>query len=100
MLTGKSMKKEEQNIGRNPILSPMEKIDDANLMEMGRHGVMVRSGTRSGVYLPQVATETGWDKEQFMSSLCAQKAGISPDAWKTGECDIYIFTAEVFGEKE
>jgi AMMECR1 domain-containing protein len=34
-----------------------------------------------------------------MSSLCASKAGISSGAWKTGECDIYVFTAEVFGEK-
>jgi AmmeMemoRadiSam system protein B/AmmeMemoRadiSam system protein A len=82
------------------VLSPMEKIDDYNMIEMGKHGVMVRSGWRSGVYLPQVATETGWDRDQFMNSLCAHKAGIQPDAWKTGGCDIYVFTAEVFGEKE
>jgi AmmeMemoRadiSam system protein B/AmmeMemoRadiSam system protein A len=81
-------------------LSPMRKIDDYSKIEMGKHGVMVKSGWRSGVYLPQVADETGWDREQFMSSLCAHKAGISPDAWKTGNCDIYVFTAEVFEEKE
>ena len=81
-------------------LSPMKKIDDYNEIEMGKHGVMVKSGWRSGVYLPQVADETGWDREHFMSSLCAHKAGISPDAWKTGDCEIYVFTAEVFGEKE
>ncbi|MFH1305511.1 MAG: AmmeMemoRadiSam system protein B [Candidatus Omnitrophota bacterium] len=81
-------------------LSPMRQIRDYNEIEVGKHGVMVRMGSKGGVYLPQVADEAGWDREQFMNSLCAQKAGIPRDAWKTGECDIYIFTAEVFGEKE
>ena len=67
---------------------------------LGKHGVLVRKGFTSGVYLPQVATETGWSREEFMNSLCGHKAGIEPDAWKKGECEIYIFTAEVFGEKE
>ncbi|MCK4463401.1 MAG: AmmeMemoRadiSam system protein B [Candidatus Omnitrophica bacterium] len=81
-------------------LSPMQKITDPDKIEAGKHGVMVRSSFRSGVYLPQVATETGWNREQFMNSLCGHKAGIAPDAWKKGQCEIYIFTAEVFGEKE
>jgi AmmeMemoRadiSam system protein B/AmmeMemoRadiSam system protein A len=81
-------------------LSPMRKIDDYNEIEVGKHGVMVRMGLRGGVYLPQVADETGWDREEFMNSLCMHKAGIPANAWKTGECDIYVFTAEVFGEKE
>ena len=81
-------------------LSPMKKIDDYNEIQIPGHGVMVRRGWQSGVYLPQVATETGWDREEFMNSLCAQKAGIPMDAWKTGECEIYVFTAEVFGEKD
>ena len=82
------------------VLSPIEKIGDPEKIEMGKHGVIVRDGLRSGVYLPQVATETGWTREEFMSSLCGQKAGMDSNAWKTGECDIYVFTAEVFGEKE
>ncbi|UCD55585.1 MAG: AmmeMemoRadiSam system protein B, partial [Candidatus Omnitrophota bacterium] len=81
-------------------LSPMEKINDTGKIEMGKHGVLVRRGFASGVYLPQVATETGWNREQFMNSLCGHKAGMPPDAWKKGDCDIFIFTAEVFGEKE
>ena len=81
-------------------LSPMRKIDDYNEIKIPGQGVMVRMGFRSGVYLPQVATETGWDREEFMNSLCAHKAGIPMDAWKTGECEIYVFDAEVFGEKE
>lgn len=80
------------------VLSEPEKITDPNVIEMGKHGVIVRSGFRSGVYLPQVATETGWDRETFMSSLCSSKAGLSPDAWKKKGVDIFIFTAEVFSE--
>lgn len=81
-------------------LSPLEKIDNPEVIEMGKHGVIVKNAFTSGVYLPQVATEQGWNREQFMNSLCGQKAGMAPDAWKKGECEIYTFTAEVFGEKE
>jgi len=81
-------------------LSPMKQIEDYNTIEMGKHGVLVKKGFRSGVYLPQVATETGWDRDEFMNSLCMQKAGIPADSWKNGEADIYVFTAEVFGEKD
>ncbi|OGX16367.1 MAG: hypothetical protein A2166_06390 [Omnitrophica WOR_2 bacterium RBG_13_41_10] len=82
------------------VLSPMEKISSPDEIKLGTHGVLVRRGFNSGVYLPQVATETGWSKEEFLSSLCAHKAGLSPDAWKDKSTDIYIFTAEVFSEKD
>ncbi|MBU0605045.1 MAG: AMMECR1 family protein, partial [Candidatus Omnitrophica bacterium] len=48
---------------------------------------------------PQVAVEAGWNKEKFMTSLCANKAGLPPDAWKDPSTDVYIFEAEVFGEE-
>lgn len=80
------------------VLSPLKKITNLEEIIIGKHGVLVKSGFQSGVYLPQVAIETGWEKEEFMNSLCSQKAGLKPDAWKKGECDIYIFTAEVFEE--
>ena len=82
------------------VLSPLEKIENSAKIIMGKHGVLVKNDSSSGVYLPQVASETGWSREEFMNSLCRDKAGISQDSWKTGETDIYIFTAEVFGEKE
>ena len=81
-------------------LKELEKVEDVNKIEMGVHGVLVRKGFASGVFLPQVATETGWSKEEFMNNLCAHKAGLLSDAWKTGEVDIYIFTAEVFAESK
>jgi len=81
-------------------LSPLERVDSADKIEMGKHGVLVRKGFNSGVFLPQVATETGWSKEEFLSNLCAHKAGIPADAWKDKSTEIYIFSAEVFSEKE
>ncbi len=81
-------------------LSPLKKIESTDEIKMGVHGVIVKSGFRSGVFLPQVATETGWSKEQFLSELCEGKAGLSRDAWKDKNTEIYIFTAEVFSEKD
>jgi len=82
------------------VLSPLEKIDSADKIILGRHGVMVRKGSASGVFLPQVATETGWSKEEFLNRLCVDKAGISPSAWKDKSAQLYIFEAEVFSEEE
>lgn len=82
------------------VLSPMKKITDYEQIVMGKHGVMVEEGFRSGIYLPQVADETGWTRDEFMNNLCVNKAGISSNAWKNGSCNISVFTAEVFGEKE
>jgi MEMO1 family protein len=82
------------------VLSPLEKVDSADSIVLGKHGVIVRRGFNSGVFLPQVATETGWTKEEFLSHLCSQKAGLSPNAWKEKSTEIYVFTAEVFSEKE
>jgi AmmeMemoRadiSam system protein B/AmmeMemoRadiSam system protein A len=82
------------------VLSPMEKVDNPEKIKLGTHGVLVKRGFNSGVFLPQVATETGWSKEEFLSNLCSHKAGLNPDAWKESSTELYIFTAEVFSEKE
>jgi len=81
-------------------LSPLERVASADQIQLGVHGVIVKQGFRSGVFLPQVATETGWSKEEFLSNLCAHKAGLAPDAWKDKNTEIYVFTAEVFSEKD
>jgi AmmeMemoRadiSam system protein B/AmmeMemoRadiSam system protein A len=80
------------------VLSPMKRVKAAEEIKIPGDGVIVRSGFNSGVYLPQVATETGWSKEEFLTSLCAHKAGLRPDAWKDPATELYTFTAEVFGE--
>jgi MEMO1 family protein len=79
------------------VLSVPERIMDWRSIRLGKHGVIVRKGFQSGVFLPQVATETGWDLEEFLSQLCCQKAGLPPDAYKNDrEVTIQAFTAEVF----
>ncbi|MBL7155002.1 MAG: AmmeMemoRadiSam system protein B [Candidatus Portnoybacteria bacterium] len=80
------------------VLSPLRKIADWQEIEIGRHGVQIKQGFRSGVFLPQVATENNWDLDKFMGELCSQKAGLPWDCWKDGQVDIYVFTAEVFEE--
>ncbi|MDD5108877.1 MAG: AmmeMemoRadiSam system protein B [Candidatus Omnitrophica bacterium] len=82
------------------VLSLLERVDSAEKIELGKHGVLVKRGINSGVFLPQVATETGWSKEEFLSQLCSQKANLPADAWKDKNTELYIFSAEVFSEKE
>jgi len=81
------------------VMSPWQKIADWREIELGKHGVVVEKGGRSGVFLPQVATENNWDLETFMGQLCSQKAGLPADCWKNPSIDLYIFTAEVFEEE-
>ncbi|MDD5476613.1 MAG: AmmeMemoRadiSam system protein B [Candidatus Omnitrophica bacterium] len=82
------------------VLSPLERVVSAENIELGKHGVLVRKGAQNGVFLPQVATETGWNKEEFLNNLCSQKAGLPPGAWKDKNTELYVFNAEVFSEKE
>lgn len=80
------------------VLSPLKKVDSWKDIEIGEHGVQIRKGVYSGVFLPKVATENNWNLNTFMSVLCEQKAGLPADCWKDPEIDIYVFTAQVFGE--
>jgi AmmeMemoRadiSam system protein A len=80
------------------VLSPLEKADDPLSLRLGIDGIYITDGFRSGCFLPQVATETGWGAEDFLSYCCAHKAGLRPDAWKTDpHVETYLFTADVFG---
>ncbi|HYC92994.1 MAG TPA: AmmeMemoRadiSam system protein A [Thermoanaerobaculia bacterium] len=79
------------------VMSPIVGVADVGEIEVGRDGLIIRRGGRAGLLLPQVATEYGWDRETFLRQTCI-KAGLSPDAWRTPECRIERFSAEVFGE--
>jgi len=59
---------------------------------------MVRRGQRSGLLLPQVATEQGWNREAFLTHGC-RKAGLPADAWRSPLTHIEVFTAAVFQEE-
>jgi AmmeMemoRadiSam system protein A len=79
------------------VLSPLKRTDDPLSLRLGIDGIYIKKGRASGCFLPQVATETGWSKEEFLSYCCAHKAGLTSDAWKNPETEVYLFTAEVFG---
>jgi len=79
------------------VLSVFQPVTDPASITVGVHGVMIRSGYRSGLLLPQVATEQGWDRETFLAHAC-RKAGLPPDAWRSAPARIEIFTATVFQE--
>ena len=80
------------------VLTPPERIVDPAAIEVGRHGLIAERGGRKGLLLPQVAPEHGWDRETFLAHTCI-KAGLNGDAWKR-DAIIYVFEAEVFGERE
>lgn len=82
------------------VLGPLEPIDPADpaAFEIGRHGLVVEQGARRGLLLPQVATEWGWRREEFLQRTC-QKAGLPEDAWRLG-AQVFRFAAEVFGENK
>ena len=78
------------------VLSPLAKAVSVEEIKVGIHGIYIIKGSYRGVLLPQVATEYGWNRAQFLQHTCI-KAGLPQDAWQ-GECDIYTFSAQVFGE--
>jgi AmmeMemoRadiSam system protein A len=80
------------------VLSPLRQVSGASEIEIGRHGIIVRQGFRSGVFLPEVATEQGWDLETTLNHLCEGKAGLSADAWRRG-ADLYVFTTQSIGQE-
>lgn len=80
------------------VLTVPERINSVDEIEMGKHGVIVKKGYNQGVFLPQVATETGWSKEEFLNRLCYDKAHLPEDAWKDKDTEIYTFSAQVFAE--
>lgn len=74
-------------------------LDYPNAVEVGVHGLLVTQGTTSGLLLPQVAVEHGWNPEEFLAQSCV-KAGLLADAWFEPSTHIYRFQADVFGEVE
>ena len=76
------------------VLTPMRRIQSLDEFELHRHGIYIRKGYRSGTYLPQVADEVNWTKEELVSHCAQDKAGIGWDGWKDAE--LYVYEAIVF----
>jgi MEMO1 family protein len=77
------------------VLTPLERINDPSQIEIGRHGLLIRKKSYSGLLLPQVATEQGWDRYQFLEATC-RKASLPRVAWKDKDTELYVFSADIF----
>lgn len=80
------------------ILGQLHAILPADV-EVGIHGLVVRCDGRSGLLLPQVASDRGWDRDRFLDETC-RKAGLPPGTWRRPDCEVLAFTATVFGEED
>jgi AmmeMemoRadiSam system protein A len=92
-LTKEEYKKTEIEI---TVLGPLKKINDINEIVLGRHGIYIKKDFRSGTMLPQVATENGWTREEFLGYTSRDKAGLGWDGWKNA--DLYIYEGVVLEE--
>ncbi|MEI6388246.1 MAG: AmmeMemoRadiSam system protein A [Spirochaetota bacterium] len=81
------------------LLGPRQGIGSIEEIEVGRHGVWLSMRGRSAVFLPQVATEQGWDRKQLLDELTA-KAGLPPGSWAEANATLMIFEGLAFGEPE
>jgi AmmeMemoRadiSam system protein B/AmmeMemoRadiSam system protein A len=80
------------------VMTPLQRIEDYKKIRLGTDGVIIRKGHNRAVYLPQVATETGWNLDRFLGRLC-QKAGLPPRSYaESKDMEFYIFQANVFHE--
>jgi len=81
------------------VLTPMRGVASAAEIVVGRDGVVLVVGDRSAVFLPSVATEQGWDREELLSNL-AVKAGLPPAAWREKNARFQVFQAVAFSERD
>jgi AmmeMemoRadiSam system protein B/AmmeMemoRadiSam system protein A len=80
-------------------LTPVQRAASPDDLVVGRNGIMIALDGRRGVLLPQVAYERGWTRAEFLKEVC-YKAGLPADSWKKPEAELYLFEAEVFGERK
>jgi len=79
-------------------LSPMSPCKDARQVEIGVHGLYIKRGARSGVLLPQVPVEQGWNLDEYLEYICI-KAGLPPGSCEAPDAQLFTFTAVVFSEE-
>ena len=77
------------------VLGPLTPCPDVNAVEVGRHGLLLQCDGRSGVFLPKVPVEQGWDRLAYLDNLC-HKAGLPVGTWRRPDARIYWYEALVF----
>jgi AmmeMemoRadiSam system protein A len=81
------------------VLTAPVPLEDPEALEIGRDGLILEARGRSGLLLPQVATEWGFGRERFLAEVC-RKAGLPEGAWRDPDAGLWVFQAEVFGEEK
>ena len=76
------------------VLTPMRRIQSLDEFQLHKHGIYIKKGYRSGTFLPQVADEVNWTKEEFVGHCSQDKAGLGWDGWRDAE--LYVYEAIVF----
>lgn len=77
------------------VLDQLTPCHDVNEIEIGRDGLLLSYMGRSGVFLPQVPVEQGWNREQYLDQLCL-KAGVPAGTWRLPDASVYWYQAQVF----
>jgi AmmeMemoRadiSam system protein A len=78
------------------LLTPLRRIADRAGFCAGRHGALLKLGSHAGLLLPQVASERGWNADEFLRTL-ARKSRLGPEALENPRARLYRFEAQVFG---
>lgn len=79
------------------VLGNFQRVANADQIQLGKHGVIVRQGDKQGLFLPEVAEQLP-KKEEFLNRLCEEKAGLPADAWKDPKTELWTFTTLHFQE--
>ncbi len=77
------------------VLTPLQLIDNPEEIQVGVHGIYLECQGQAGLLLPQVASEYGWNREEFLDHTCL-KAGLAPGCWRFSGARVYIFAADIF----
>ena len=86
----------EVTVLTQPELINVQPHELPEIIEIGKHGLIVKEGYNQGLLLPQVAPENDFDEVEFLNHTCL-KAGLPPDAWCSG-ADVYWFEGQIFNE--
>jgi len=82
------------------VLTPLKRIKTIKEIEVGKHGIYIKKGFRSGTFLPQVGAKHNWTAEEFVSICARDKAGIGYNGWKSPDVELYTYEAIIFSEDD
>ncbi|MGA3065812.1 MAG: AmmeMemoRadiSam system protein A [Tepidisphaeraceae bacterium] len=81
------------------VLEKMQPVPTPLDFEPRTHGIYLKINERAGCFLPQVARETGWTREQLLARLCTEKLGLPPESWRSPAANMAVFNAQVIGPR-